>query len=73
VAAPEGHSLRFDLTGPSGDAWSFGPADATDTITGPAGQWCRVAVQRMPASEATDLKAQGPLAELVLAHARSFL
>ena len=73
VKAPDGHTLRVDLTGPSGDLWSFGPADATDTITGPAGQWCRVAVQRMPASEATDLKADGPLAELVLAHARAFL
>ena len=73
ITPPEGHSLRFDLTGPHGDLWTFGPADATDTITGPAGQWCRVAVQRMPASEATELKANGPLAELVLANARAFL
>jgi len=73
IEAPAGHTLRFDLTGPSGDLWSFGADDATDVITGPAGQWCRVAVQRMPASAATDLVANGPLAELALARARAFL
>ena len=31
--APDGHTLRLDLTGPGGEAWSYGPADATDTIS----------------------------------------
>ena len=43
----EDKTLRIDVTGPCGDLWSYGPADATDTITGPAGQWCRLAVQRI--------------------------
>jgi uncharacterized protein (TIGR03084 family) len=73
VTAPEGHSLRIEVTGPGGDVWSYGPADATDTITGPAGQWCRLAVQRITRADASDLVATGPLAELALDNARAFL
>jgi uncharacterized protein (TIGR03084 family) len=73
ITPPEGHTLRLDVTGPGGEAWSFGPDDATDHITGPAGVWCRRATQRITASEASALSADGPLAELALAHARSFL
>jgi uncharacterized protein (TIGR03084 family) len=73
VEAPEGHSLRVEVTGPAGDAWRFGPDDATDVITGPAGQWCRLAVQRITRAAAPDLHADGPLAELALDHARAFL
>jgi uncharacterized protein (TIGR03084 family) len=70
---PEGHTLRVEVTGPSGDIWAFGPEDATDRITGPAGQWCRLAVQRITRAEAPDLTADGPLADLVLDNARAFL
>ena len=73
VEAPEGHTLRFELAGPSGDVWTFGPDDATDRITGPAGQWCRVAIQRLSAADAKDLHGEGPLAELVLENARAYL
>jgi uncharacterized protein (TIGR03084 family) len=73
VTAPDGHTLRVDLTGPNGEAWSYGPADATDVITGPAGIWCRRATQRIPPREASALTAQGPLAELAIQHARAFL
>jgi uncharacterized protein (TIGR03084 family) len=73
VTAPADHTLRLELAGPNGEAWSFGPADATDVIRGPAGVWCRRATQRITAAEATALDAEGPLAELAVAHARSFL
>jgi uncharacterized protein (TIGR03084 family) len=74
VEAPAGHSVRFELTAPSSDeVWTFGPPDATDRITGPAGQWCRLAVQRTARSGTPDLVAEGPLADLVLDHARAFL
>jgi uncharacterized protein (TIGR03084 family) len=73
VTPPEGHTLRIEVTGPSGDVWSFGPDDATDRITGPAAQWCRLAVQRITRDQASDLKADGPLADLALTHARAFL
>jgi uncharacterized protein (TIGR03084 family) len=70
ITAPEGRTLRFELTGPD---CVFGPADATDVIRGPAGQWCRLAVQRISLADAPDLTADGPLAELALQHARAFL
>lgn len=73
VQPPSDRTLRFDLSGPDGGAWSFGPEDATDTITGPASQWCRLAVQRMTLADATELVADGPLAALALQHARAFL
>ena len=73
VEAPEGHTLRVEVTGPDGELWTYGPGDATDRITGPAGQWCRLAVQRITLDQATDLHADGPLAELALRHARAFL
>ena len=75
VDPPAGRTLRVELTPPAGTAadgevWSFGPHDATDRLTGPAGQWCRRAVQR---ATAADLVADGPLADLALRHARAFL
>jgi uncharacterized protein (TIGR03084 family) len=73
VEAPQGHTVRFELTGPEGEPWVIGPDDATDRITGPAGQWCRLAVQRITRADAPDLVADGPLADLVLTNARAFL
>lgn len=73
VTPPEGRTLRVEVTGPSGDVWAFGPDDATDRITGPAAQWCRLAVQRIGRHQAPDLHAEGPLADLALTHARAFL
>jgi uncharacterized protein (TIGR03084 family) len=73
VAPPEGRTLRFELDGPGGERWAFGPEDATDRVTGPAGEWCRLAVQRATLQEAKNLVADGPLAELALGHARAFL
>jgi uncharacterized protein (TIGR03084 family) len=71
--APADRTLRFELTGPSGEPWTFGPDDATDTVRGPASQWCRLAVQRITLADAPDLEADGPLASLALHHARAFL
>jgi len=66
-------SLRLELTGPGGDAWMFGSASAEQTISGTAGEWARVAVQRMPASSARSLRADGPLAEQALRVARAYV
>ena len=73
IDAPAGHTLRLELTGPDGESWNYGPDDATDRITGPAGVWCRRATQRITAAEAGALQADGPLADLALANARAFL
>jgi uncharacterized protein (TIGR03084 family) len=73
VKPPDDRTLRLEVTGPAGEVWAYGPADATDRITGPAGLWCRRATQRITRAEASALEFEGPLADLALEHARSFL
>jgi uncharacterized protein (TIGR03084 family) len=51
-------AVRCELTAPEGP-WEFGPADAESMITGPGGDFCRVAAQRMDAADSA-LKATGP-------------
>jgi uncharacterized protein (TIGR03084 family) len=65
--------LRVELDLPSGDVWTHGPVDAADRITGPAGEYCRVFVQRMPAADARGLTAIGAGAREALEVARAFL
>jgi uncharacterized protein (TIGR03084 family) len=65
--------LRVELELPSGAAWTHGPPDAADRITGPAGEYCRVFVQRMPRAEAVNLVASGAGAREALEVARAFL
>jgi uncharacterized protein (TIGR03084 family) len=69
---PPPGTLRVELDF-QGERWGFGPEDADNRITGDALEFCRVGVQRLKASEATSLKAQGPLAEAALEVARAFL
>ncbi|MFE9656142.1 TIGR03084 family metal-binding protein [Micromonospora sp. NPDC006431] len=38
--------LRFEVTGPSGASWTFGPADSGERITGPAADLCLLATRR---------------------------
>ena len=38
--------VSVTLTAPSGEIWTFGPAEAVETITGPAGDFCLVTTQR---------------------------
>jgi uncharacterized protein (TIGR03084 family) len=70
---PPAGPIRVELTLPSGAEWTFGPEDAADRITGPASEFCRVCVQRIPASAAPNLVADGDGATLALRVARSFL
>ncbi len=66
-------ALRVELVLPSGAPWTFGPEDAPDRITGPASQYCRVFVQRLPAAHASDVVATGDGAREALRVARAFL
>jgi uncharacterized protein (TIGR03084 family) len=50
--------VRCELTAPDGP-WEFGKPDAESVITGPGGDFCRVAAQRL-APEQSALKAAGP-------------
>lgn len=65
--------LRIELALPSGAEWTHGPAAASDRITGPAGEYCRVFVQRIPLSGAPNLVATGTGAREALEVARAFL
>ena len=64
--------LRLELVSPSGENWTYGDADAGQSITGSAAHWCRVATRRMDAAN-SDLVANGPLAQSVLTVARAYL
>ncbi len=57
--------IRIELMGPKYARWVFGPADAENVIKGLAGEWCRVAVQRLDVTKTT-LKADGTAAETAL-------
>ncbi|HVM41785.1 MAG TPA: maleylpyruvate isomerase family mycothiol-dependent enzyme, partial [Acidimicrobiia bacterium] len=70
--APPGE-LRVELDLPSGARFTAGPDDAGNRITGPAGQFCRLFVQRITRAEAPDLTASGPLADAALDVARAYL
>jgi uncharacterized protein (TIGR03084 family) len=43
---PPPDEFRFELTGPSGARWVFGPEDAAQRITGPAVDLCLLATRR---------------------------
>jgi enediyne biosynthesis protein E11 len=44
--APPEEPFRFEIEAPSGTMWQFGPADAKQTITGPAGDFCLLVTRR---------------------------
>ena len=57
--------VRCDLTAPDGvTSWEFGPDGAGSAISGPAGDFCRVAAQRMTPEQSglTASGAHGPAA-----------
>jgi uncharacterized protein (TIGR03084 family) len=62
--------IRLEVIGPGYAKWVHGPEDSDQRIKGSAGEWCRVATGRMPAS-ATSLRADGEIAELALRIART--
>jgi enediyne biosynthesis protein E11 len=43
---PPDEEFRFELTSPSGRRWEFGPADASQRITGPAVDFCLLVTRR---------------------------
>jgi len=63
--------FRVELTGPSGQLWEFGPADASQRVTGPALDLCLLATQRRHRAELA-LQAIGPDAEAWLGLAQAF-
>jgi uncharacterized protein (TIGR03084 family) len=68
---PPAAPFRFELTGPSGASWEFGPADAEQKITGPAEDLCLLATRRRHRDDLA-LTATGPDAEAWLDIAQAF-
>ena len=60
VAGQPPAAVRVEVTAPDGSGtWTFGPPDAESSITGAAGEFCRVAVRRLDPAR-TGLRASGP-------------
>lgn len=65
--------LVVEVRSPTGAPWRFGRQDAPNHIEGTAAEFARVGVRRMNLSQATSLRANGPLAELALTHLKAYL
>ena len=64
--------VRCELTAPDGEqVWRFGPADAESAITGTAGEFCRVAAQRLDPAR-SGLEASGPYGATALRLVRTY-
>jgi uncharacterized protein (TIGR03084 family) len=69
---PPSAAVRCELTDPDGSSlWRYGPAEAESAITGPAGEFCRVAVRRLAPADAR-LTATGPHGALALRVLRTY-
>ena len=68
---PPTEEFRVELTAPSGDAWTWGPEDAAQRVSGSAYDFCRLVTQRIH-REDTDLVATGDDAEQWLTIAQAF-
>jgi uncharacterized protein (TIGR03084 family) len=60
-----------ELAAPSGELWTWGPADAANRVTGPALDFCLLVTQRRHRSD-TAVLAQGPAADQWLTIAQAF-
>ena len=71
VAGQEAHAVHCVLTGPGGEVWRYGPADADSSITGSAGAFCRVGAQRLAPDE-SGLVPDGPYGRAALGVLRNY-
>jgi uncharacterized protein (TIGR03084 family) len=63
--------FRVELMGPSGELWTWGPADAAQRVTGPALEFCLLVTQRVHRAD-TALVAVGEDADAWLDIAQAF-
>jgi uncharacterized protein (TIGR03084 family) len=70
LPAPD-EPVRVELIAPSGELWTWGPADALDRITGPALDFCLLVTQRRHRAD-TALVCHGPAGDQWLSIAQAF-
>jgi len=63
--------FRVELTAPDGSLWTYGPPDAQQRVTGPALDFCLLAVQRRHRDDVA-VRAEGPDADVWLSVAQAF-
>jgi uncharacterized protein (TIGR03084 family) len=63
--------MRVELNAPDGSAWTWGPADAADRVTGSALGFCLLVTQRRHRAE-TDVVGEGAVAQEWLSIAQAF-
>jgi uncharacterized protein (TIGR03084 family) len=68
---PPAAQVHVSLTAPSGAVWTWGPADASDRITGPALDFCLLVTQRRHRDDLA-LIAEGPAAAEWMTIAQAF-
>lgn len=68
---PPAEEFRVELTGPSGEVWTWGPDDAAQRVSGPALDFCLLATQRRNRADLA-LKADGPDADAWLDIVQAF-
>ncbi|SFE04039.1 TIGR03084 family protein [Actinacidiphila alni] len=68
---PPGAQFRVELTAPDGTLWAFGPEDAEQRVTGPALDFCLLAVRRRHRDDVA-VRAQGADADAWLSIAQAF-
>jgi uncharacterized protein (TIGR03084 family) len=66
-----GEPVRVELTAPSGELWTWGPADADDRVTGPAIDFCLLVTRRRHRDDLA-VQAAGPVAGEWLTIAQAF-
>lgn len=68
---PPAEPFRVELRAPGGEVWQWGPADASQRVSGSALDFCYLVTQRRPRAE-LDVVAEGPDAQRWLDIAQAF-
>lgn len=64
--------VRFELTGPDDEQWTFGDGDEGSVLRGDALELCQIAVKRQDPADATTITTEGEAAQAALRAVRCF-